>query len=135
MSRGYMLTAFTGLVLVSCGPSAPEPPPPPKSSVCEVKAPQAFRSGGTAEGSIVMSNDGNWCWGIMTAIHFRTPTAPLYAIVTPPQNGEILTTRLNETTRLGYRPNPGFVGTDRFTVRDTPINFDRTFTVTVEPKK
>lgn len=103
-----------GLALTAC--ATPTPPPAPGidlnvgiAKTCE--ASPVAPSGGTA--TIRMSNDG-WC-----AIRASEPDGQPYQVGTlpgRPENGRVLIQKVATQTRAEYTPNPGFAGTDNFTV-------------------
>ncbi len=73
--------------------------------------------GGTVNATITMSNEG-WCAYRAT----EKPGQPylLGLVKKRPENGELLVRQLGGESRVEYNPNPGFVGTDSFTVALRP---------------
>jgi hypothetical protein len=69
------------------------------------------------DGRIAMANDGGWCairyQVMMLNGGFATGNAEVKA---PPAHGEVLVGTLDGLLRIAYRPQPGFVGSDVFSV-------------------
>ena len=128
--RGWVGLGWVGLALTGC--AAPEQPDPPKSSKCVYRSEFAPAGASLAQASIVMNNDGNFCWGNSTQTRGGVQTGSTLRIVKAPSNGEVLNMKETFRTRIGYRPKPGFTGTDEFAVSIDDVNVVRTFKVTVE---
>ena len=78
---------------------------------------------------MTVSNEGGGCW--MDASR-NGPPAVTTGIAEPPAHGEAQSSMLSlNLLRIVYRPNPGFVGTDRFVVRMEPYTFTAPVAVTV----
>ncbi len=95
---------------------APLPPhlgPPPAASC--VVAPFHVADGGTADISMVVSNDGGYCAAALTAANGEPFDAPL--VPEKPTHGEDSVVQYNHKTSVEYTANAGYVGHDRFVVK------------------
>ncbi|MDJ0388973.1 Ig-like domain-containing protein [Roseomonas sp. E05] len=70
------------------------------------------------EVAMTVGNDGGWC-GVKVS---RPGPAPFDAglLVGRPEHGRVQVHAVGDWTRVDYTPDPGFVGTDAFTVRLLP---------------
>ncbi len=85
----------------SCAPSAA--PPDGKSSLAQMQ----------------VSNEGGWC-GI--TVNRGGVAYDSYLLVTRPAHGRVFAHHVGSNTRIDYRPDAGFAGADRFSVRMIPGN-------------
>jgi hypothetical protein len=67
-------------------------------------------------GTIAMSNDGGWCSLQFEQAFKQLLIVPEISVATPPAHGEVQAERLPGRLAVAYRPAPGFVGTDHFSV-------------------
>ena len=70
------------------------------------------------DGRIAMANDGGWCTIAFTH-NWRGGTLELVSplsVRVPPAHGEAMVGSVGTTMRIAYRPAPGYVGPDRFSV-------------------
>ena len=70
------------------------------------------------DGRIAMTNDGGWCTIAFTH-NWRGGTLELVSplsVRVPPAHGQAMVGTIGTTMRIAYRPAPGYVGPDRFTV-------------------
>ena len=79
-----------------------------------------------------MSNDGGWCWRGSPAQLGSTLYAPTFRITSSPAHGEL---RMGEATknltRIAYKPAPGFIGVDTFTLTESVTAWQIIATITV----
>ena len=105
--------------MAGCTPMPSEPqvkdfPGLPRSRICSNGLVRSI--GGTQEAPMTMNNDGGWCWiRWFDTLGVGVVYAPILHVTTPPANGQIDIVRGEDRTRIAYKPNPGFVGEDRFT--------------------
>ena len=79
-----------------------------------------------------MNNDGGWCWHPrMTQIGGRLFGVKMH-VERQPHHGEVGITILEHETRIAYRPNPEFFGTDEFSVNNDMYNIERIYKVVVK---
>jgi hypothetical protein len=128
------LSPDEGGALVMTSPTAGQP----QAASCVVSLPWfGHESGGyvAPRGTIATSNDGGWC-DLQFVQFFRrlySKDQPTISLVEPPSHGEATAARLSDRLALAYRPAPGFVGTDHFTVRtDGPVPHTIPIEVTVK---
>ncbi len=105
----------------------------PQSTTCTVLDPPG-RAGEQAQLAIItMNNDGGWCgylrWTTMGGRVFGAPMRVTQA----PAHGQVDIAVQAKGTRISYRPEAGFAGTDHFSVVNIFLNFDRPYSVTVSP--
>ena len=86
------------------------------------------------QGRIAMANEGGWC--VISFTHsFRGRPQEILAplrVLQPPAHGEVVVGATGGAMRIAYRPAPGYVGPDRFTVRmAAPETWDIPVQVTV----
>jgi hypothetical protein len=87
--------------------------------------------------TLVMNNDGGWCWRTATYRSMgNVPDLPTRTLTVPPAHGHVTLDTIDSSTkrvRYAYKPEPGFAGTDHFTVHVAIVSgsFDTPFTVTV----
>ena len=70
------------------------------------------------DGRIAMANDGGWCTIVFTYSWRSFPgeiIAPL-SVRKPPAHGQAMVGAFGKAMRIAYRPDPGYVGPDAFTV-------------------
>ena len=122
-----------GGALVITSPTAGQP----QAASCVVSLPWFGHESGwytAPRGSITTSNDGGWC-DLQFIQFFRqvySKDQPTISVVEPPSHGEATVARLSDRLALAYRPAPGFVGTDHFSVRtDGPVPHTIPIEVTV----
>lgn len=122
--RGWIL-AVAALPAACAEP--PPPPLPPKAKLCDVQLSLVTPFGGAWR--MTMSNEGGGCW--MDASR-NGPAVVSTSISEPATHGEAQSAMLSlNFFRVVYRPNPGFMGEDRFTVRMEPYTFNAPVIVTV----
>lgn len=109
-------TAFAAVLAL--GACAAKPPAPPAvdlnvgiSKTCE--ASNVDLASGTATATIRMSGDG-WC--AMRAAEADGQPFLLGLVRARPEHGRVLIHKVGNQTRAEYTPNPGYAGTDAFTV-------------------
>lgn len=109
-----------------------EPPPIARSSACEVAGENTVgRPAHIPNATITMNNDGNWCWMNSTESWRGRVYGPFLAVTRPPQYGTLQIDVIEGFTRVAYRPNPGFVGTDAFQTRSEETNAEVNYRVSV----
>ena len=142
--RGFLPASLAAFVLVSLSPdeggalviTAPVAGQPQAAS-CVASLPWFGHEQGwytAPRGRINTSNDGGWC-DLQFIQFFRqvySKDQPTISVVEPPSHGEVTAERLSDRLAVAYRPAPGFVGTDHFSVRtDGPIPHTIPIEVTV----
>ena len=93
--------------------------------------PSAVDLGSATPATITMTNDG-WC-GVSTTEKDGQPFV-LGLVKARPAHGRVYIRPVNKQTRVEYTPNPGYVGSDAFTVAlrpRTPDAADNTLRVDV----
>jgi hypothetical protein len=80
-----------------------------------------------------MNNDGNPCWYLRKTIRGSLLIGVAMHLTTPPSHGQVTITVLDAGTRISYKPDSGFVGTDNFSVISELYRIDRPYVVTVRP--
>ena len=107
-------------------------PPLSRSAVCSVASQDVQgRPSSTPVATITMNNDRGWCW-MMSVMTVRGDVmGPWLRVTQQPRNGEISIVVLRAETRVAYRPNPGFIGTDAFATVDETRNIPVSYEVTV----
>lgn len=77
----------------------------------------AYSTGYTpGNGTIAMSNDGGWCWAMMSGRSNNSPYVPPVSLTTPPTHGRVRIDRVGVRVRIAYQPEAGFLGSDSFEV-------------------
>ena len=125
------------LGLASCSPagssmSAKNAPDRPKSKTCDLSGNQWAQTGGdNLPFTMRMKNDGGWCEkDSPTTANLLSRVSHMH-VVQPPAHGTVEITVDDNAIRTGYKPDAGFVGTDRFRIMYELYNIDRQFNVTV----
>lgn len=109
-----------------------EAPPMTRSLTCAVTGENVFgRPDHTPRSTITMNNDGNWCWMNSTESWRGRVYGPWLTVTRPPQYGTLQIDVTEGSTRVAYRPNPGFVGTDAFQTRSQELNYEVNYHVGV----
>ena len=81
---------------------------------------------------LAMSNDGGWCWFAFTEMFRQAASVPAVSVTAPPSHGQAVIEISHGRIGVAYQPAPGFVGSDRFTVRTNgPIQHNIPVQVTV----
>lgn len=120
----YRLIAVAAAAVIALQGCAPKPPPPVATEdlnegiakTCTFSSAQPT-PGGTVDSTITMTNDG-WC--AYRATEKDGQPYLLGLVRQRPADGELLVRKLGSETRIEYNPNPGFTGTDKFTVALRP---------------
>ena len=135
MIRPILVTASLFLAATSCGPipqRLAEAPPLTRSVVCKVAGQETWgRPSSTPQAWITMNNDGGWCWMDSSEFEFGRQIGPFLKVTMQPSYGALQIAPTEKSTRVAYRPNPGFVGNDRFQTNDETINIKVDYLVTV----
>ena len=110
----------------------------PQAASCVASLPWFGHESGwytAPRGAITTSNDGGWC-DLQFIQFFRqlySKNQPTISVVEPPSHGDATAARLSDRLAVAYRPAPGFVGTDHFSVRtDGPVPHTIPIEVTVK---
>lgn len=135
MSPRSFLSAAVILSLAACG-EIPRPlkeaPPLTQSATCQVGGENVVgRPDRTPVATILMNNDGGWCWMMSSENHWGTPYGPWLRVTRQPEYGTLQIDVLESQTRVAYRPNPGFVGTDGFQTISRELNYEVNYRATV----
>jgi hypothetical protein len=84
--------------------------------------------------TIEMSNDGGWCW-FGYSVFLRGPgggaSAAYLRINNTPAHGQVTITRMQQSTRVAYKPDSGFTGADAFSFSDRTTGMVRRVDVSV----
>jgi hypothetical protein len=82
--------------------------------------------------TIKMDNDGGWCWrGVQSRFGSQT-YAPTFRITSPPAHGNLQIGEVTEDrTRIAYKPAPGFIGADTFTLTESTRGWQIIATITI----
>lgn len=100
-------------------------------SISTTKAQVGHEGNNPSNWTINLSNDGGWCWH-GTHARFGQAYAPTFRVTSPPAHGELAMGEVNPPrTRVAYRPAPGFVGKDTFTLTESIKGWQIIATVTV----
>lgn len=109
-----------------------EPPALVRARVCEVGGDNVFgRPDRTPVATITMNNDGGWCWMNSTESQWGRVYGPWLTVLRQPEFGTLQIDVTEADTRVAYRPNPGFVGTDAFKTRSQELNYEVEYRATV----
>jgi hypothetical protein len=104
------------------------------SKVCSTTSTMAIAGRNIGASQIKMSNDGEWCWLTLWGTAKGTALyVPTFRVTQLPAHGEMLMGEVNNRARIAYRPAPGFVGVDAFTIVDRMSNIERAVTINVSP--
>jgi hypothetical protein len=94
-----------------------------RSQTCVVNGQNTWgRPSSTPQAWIRMNNDGGWCWMESSEFVFGRQVGPFLRITVPASYGQTQIATTESNTRVAYRPNPGFVGEDRFQTVDETLN-------------
>ena len=84
--------------------------------------------------TIEMSNDGGWCW-FGFAVFLNGPGAggspASLQVNNAPAHGQVTITRMQQSTRVAYKPDSGFTGDDTFSFTDRTTGLVRRVYVSV----
>ena len=105
----------------------------PRSHSCFVRGGFA-EAGGAAPGTntIMMTNDGGWCGHISKTVFGATVVGAPMHVVKQPAHGQVSIVVLRAGTNVYYRPDPGYSGSDSFSVLHEMYNLEWPYTVTVK---
>ena len=131
-----LVCAGVALLAAGCAPQAAPPaqdqaatapvtPQPPRrrvtgrAKVCESTRAGRYSADAGTLIAATMSNEGGWCRKF-----YSLEGAPFTGgnIVQPPSHGEARVRHLATRSVIEYRPEPGYVGSDRFTATLVPGN-------------
>jgi hypothetical protein len=128
--RLSMLLVGTSSILVGAGALAQSELP--RSKMCSTSDGGWSVPGGTpASGTITMSNDGGWCGQHLGVEYNETIYGGAMNLSQRPQHGQVSIVRHQGYTDVDYKPNPGYIGPDSFSVLVTLYNIDKPYNVTV----
>jgi len=105
----------------------------PKSKPCSFKYGGWAQAGGPDPKAnvLTMKNDGGWCGHLHKTVKGSLVFGAPEHVVKQPTNGQVSVVRMDAGTNIYYKPNPGFTGTDNFTVVNEMFNIERPYTVIV----
>jgi hypothetical protein len=103
----------------------------PRAKTCRATNTMAIAGGSVGASTVRMSGDGGWCWINLWATQGSLQYIPKYRIAQAPAHGELVMGEVDKNARIAYRPAPGFVGVDTYTLMNTMNNSERVVTVTV----
>lgn len=102
-----------------------------KAALCTVPNDQPrLTDGQQTEIAMTVGNDGGWCGASVSKPGPEPFDAGL--LTARPANGRARVQSVGDYTRIDYIPDPGFVGTDSFTVRLLPGSTSVKLNVTVQ---
>jgi hypothetical protein len=93
-----------------------------------------IRSGDNIPVSMRVVNTGRWCFSGMS---WSGDTANGTSLVNPPSHGQVRLLIRNDTFLYGYRPSPGYVGSDDFLIAmpsEVGLSTNLAVTVSVRPQ-
>jgi hypothetical protein len=85
-----------------------------------------------ARGEIIMNNDGGWCGQRLGVEYNQTLFGGAMHLSRRPAHGQVSITRHNNGTDVYYRPNPGYTGSDAFSVLVEFYKIDKPYKVIVK---
>ena len=117
MRKHLIAMATIAVALQGCGPQNPSAQVYGEdvdgiAKTCEPSTVD-FAKTPTANATISMTNDG-WC--AVRAVEADGTPFKLALVRTRPDHGRVLIQPVSGKTRVEYTPNPGYVGSDQFTV-------------------
>lgn len=123
------------LGLAACGnlpPRLASFPDMAQSASCQVASDYTWgRPSEAIPATITMNNDGGWCWMMSSAYERGNQYGPDLKVTEQPSYGQVNIAVGEKQTRVAYKPNPGFTGTDQFRSVDETMNMPVVYTVTV----
>jgi len=135
MSPRLLPAAAAVLALTACDgipQRLAEAPPLNGSTLCQAGSQQVVgRAAQTPVATMVMNNDGGWCWMMSTETDRGFAYGPFLRVTRQPEFGTLEIAVLKTQTRVAYRPNPGFVGTDGFQTVSQELNYQVNYLLTV----
>jgi hypothetical protein len=78
-----------------------------------------------------MSNDGGWCGQHLGVAYNQTIYGGAMSLSRRPAHGQVSIIPHQGYTDVDYKPNPGYVGPDAFSVLVTLYNIDKPYNVNV----
>jgi len=101
-----------------------------RATVC---AASAYHVAPGDNATLMVENDGGWCWAdTYETSHGHILFASSIAVTKPPRHGRVIVGDIdNQEVRIAYQPEPGFGGRDSFSIRYGAGDLDRTFLVAV----
>ena len=80
-----------------------------------------------------LRNDGGWCWQTVATHSFGASagTGVPFTLTEAPTNGTVQITVFDDTTRIAYKANTGYKGTDKFETLNNTYNIARVTNVVV----
>ena len=139
MTRNAWIVGTLGLLTLAGCAGLPQrekvAPPLARSALCEVGSQSVWgRAAQTPVATILMNNDGNWCWMNSTESQRGMSYGPFLTVLEQPKFGTLQINVTEADTRVAYRPNPGFTGSDTFRTRSQELNYDVNYQVTVNAR-
>lgn len=105
----------------------------PKSKLCRIRGGGFAVAGGVPlANTITMINDGGWCGHLAKTVMGSIVFGAAMHVTKPPAHGQVSITVLSGGTNVYYRPDPGYVGSDSFSVLNEMYNIDRPYNVIVQ---
>jgi hypothetical protein len=105
----------------------------PQSKICSADDGGWSSPGGVpATGEITMSNDGGWCGQRLGVEYNQTIFGGAMRVSRRPAHGRVSITRHKDGTDVYYKPNPGYIGQDAFSVLVDFYNIDKPYKVVVQ---
>jgi len=135
MIRARLVLAIAvGLCLVGRWAMANDPASLPSSKVCSFQSSGFAERGGVppAPNVITMDNDGGWCGHLSVSVagHSFGFGAPMH-LVRQPAHGQVSIAVVGGGTRIFYKPDAGFTGSDSFSVMNETLNIVMPYNVVV----
>ena len=105
----------------------------PKSKVCSADDGGWSPAGGApTTGQITMSNDGGWCGDRLGITYSSAVFGGAMHLTQQPAHGEVSIRPHQDSTDVYYKPDPGYVGPDRFAVLVEFYNINKPYNVVVK---
>ena len=105
----------------------------PKSKVCSADDGGWSPAGGSVKtGEITMNNDGGWCGQRLGISYNSVVFGGAMRLTQQPAHGEVSIRPHQDSTDVYYKPDPGYVGPDRFAVLVEFYNINKPYNVVVK---
>lgn len=129
-----VLAIAVGLCLEGGWAMANDPASLPASKVCSFRSSGFAERGGVppAPNVITMDNNGGWCGHLSVSVagHSFAFGAPMH-LVHRPTHGEVSIAVVGGGTRIFYKPDAGFTGSDSFSAINETLNIVMPYQVVV----
>jgi hypothetical protein len=129
----FLLAIGVGLCLVGHEAAARDLANLPLSKVCAVHNSGYAQRGGVSPtpNVITMGNDGGWCGNLNISVYVRLAWGAPMHLTRGPDHGQVSIVVESGGTRVLYKPDPGFIGSDSFSVVNETLNIVMPYDVVV----